>query len=831
MLDLRFPALLTCGLACLASNCNETVIIVDEAEAVLLGNPYDIQPDGMSLSWIESDLDSFDRYELYRSMESGVSTEDSLILESTDPTETIFADSGLEATETYYYRIWVYSTSGDSAASNEVSGTTAWDSSPSAIQLEDPYDITATSMTLAWSASESDDFAYYRLYRSETEDVGEDASLVYSTEERGVLEHADDALTPGTQYCYRVYVEDEWGITTGSNVACATTLDTEAPYCSISRSPVSRPPGEPFFLEAVSCYDNNTPVEDLTVTWDFGDGSGWTTPTTDKATSHSYAYRGGYTVQVSVSDSVYSSIASVPLVVTDTVDIPGGTYSVGRESDTTPWPDLEPARSVSLEAFRMDAYEVTVQAYTAFLNDQGGALGNYSSQQEIAESVDGVYTAHHGHEEHPITGVTWYDASAYCEWTGGWLPTEAQWEAAARGPSDGTNYEYPWGDEVPASLDPVPVNHDDPTNGSVVDVASYETGVTAWDEDVVLWQMAGNADEWVADIYDEDYYQWANDNGDNTEPTGPATSPYDETYYVTRGGSFANDDNPLRVSFRCYADPWEGRGNARGFRCASSPPVVTQVAAGGRHSCSIDSYGLLTCWGDDSQGQATPPGGIFADIDLGEQHSCAVETSGAIACWGDDTLGQVSGVPDGSFTQVSAGYDHTCALDSSGTVHCWGDDTYGQVSGAPSGSFVQVEAGDWHGCALDSHGLLSCWGITTDDCTTPPDASFSSFATGHLHSCALDAHGAVSCWGGNDDGESTPPKTAFATVSAGQSHSCGTDAHGTIDCWGSDYHDQDASPDGTFSQVSAGAYHSCGLDSLGAVWCWGWDFYGQSTVP
>ena len=293
-------------------------------------------------------------------------------------------------------------------------------------------------MTLAWSQSESDDFAGYRLYRSDTEDVGDDATLVYSTEERSVLERTDTGLVPGTTYFYRVYVEDEWGLMTGSNMVSGTTPDTESPYCSISRSPVFRPAGETFFLEAVSCADNSTAVDDLTVSWDYGDGSGWTTPTTEKSTTHSYAYRGAYTVQVAVSDSVFSSIASVPLVVTDVVDIDAGTYTMGSESETTPWPAQEPARSVSLGAFAMDVYEVTVEAYAAFLTDQGGALGHYSSGMQIDESTDGTYTALHGHEDHAATGVTWHDADAYCSWVGGWLahrgPVGGRGQGAQRGP-------------------------------------------------------------------------------------------------------------------------------------------------------------------------------------------------------------------------------------------------------------------------------------------------------------------------------------------------------------------------------------------------------------
>ncbi len=117
---------------------------------------------------------------------------------------------------------------------------------------------------------------------------------------------------------------------------------------------------------------------------------------------------------------------------------------------------------------------------------------------------------------------------------------------------------------------PIPANYADLV-GSPVDVGSYPTGVTAWDAGIAIFNMAGNADEWVFDLYDPAYYQWANDNGDNDNPSGPATSPYppaEPAYRVTRGGSFHNDENPLRTSFRCYADP-HARGPT-GIRCATT---------------------------------------------------------------------------------------------------------------------------------------------------------------------------------------------------------------------------------------------------------------------
>ncbi len=810
--------------------CKEKLQTVELAEPVLLGLPYDIQQDAMTLSWTESRLSSFDRYELYRADSSGVSTEDTLVLNSEDPEEIVFQDTGLGSYQTYYYRVWVYNSAGDSAASNEVSGSTEYDASPSAVILEDPSDITGTTMILSWSQSQAADFGAYRLYRAEQEAVDQGASLVHTANDVGMIDFLDTGLIPNTTYYYRVYVEDEWGIASGSNVVTGTTTNTEAPWCSISRAPTTRPKGERFGFEAVECGDNATAVADLVVRWDFGEGDGWTTATTEKATSHAYSRRGAYAVWLEVSDGSNTFTTSTALVVTDPTLMPADDYLVGREAGSTPWPEIEPERQVSLSAFQLDSFETTTAAYAAFLTAQGGADGHYSASMSIQGAIDGSYTALHGWADKPAVGVTWYDAQAYCAWAGGALPTEAQWEAAARGPYDGPNYQFPWGDELPASLDPVPVNYNN-EEGDVIEVESYPEGVTAWDAGVTLWEMAGNADEWVADFYDPDHYQWAIDNGDSVDPQGPATSPYggdEPEYRVSRGGSFCNDDNPLRVSFRCYADPWQ-RG-PHSFRCTWPPEAKVLVVAGGEHSCSLDTAGFVVCWGDDSYGQAPSPSGSYSDVAAGQAHTCAVGTDGALACWGDDSSGQASPPPSGSFTMVRAGWDHSCALSSTGSIQCWGDDSYGQVS-APDGVFVAVSAGDYHSCAIDAHGAIQCWGMNDHGEATPPAGIFTTVDSGHFHSCAIDADGGAQCWGSDDDGESSPPTDSWVRISAGQAHSCGVTAAGDARCWGSDYYDQSSAPEGAFSEVSAGSLHSCGIDGDGLIQCWGRNNSGQCSAP
>ena len=115
------------------------------------------------------------------------------------------------------------------------------------------------------------------------------------------------------------------------------------------------------------------------------------------------------------------------------------------------------------------------------------------------------------------------------------------------------------------------------------------------------------------------------------------------------------------------------------------------ISAGAYHTCGLRTDGTVACWGYDSLGQSSPPGGTFTQVSAGERHTCGLQTDGTMACWGDNILGQ-SSPPSGTFTQVSAGYNHTCGLKTDGTVACWGLNNNGEAS-PPGGTFSQVSAG------------------------------------------------------------------------------------------------------------------------------------------
>ena len=254
-----------------------------------------------------------------------------------------------------------------------------------------------------------------------------------------------------------------------------------------------------------------------------------------------------------------------------------------------------------------------------------------------------------------------------------------------------------------------------------------------------------------------------------------------------------------------------------------------QISVGSFHTCGLQDDGSAVCWGNNGNGQSTPPGGTFTQVNAGDYNTCNLKSDGSVVCWGNNNFGQ-STPPVGIFYQVSPGYDHTCGLKSDGSVVCWGNDNFGQ-STAPSGTFSQVSAGVWHSCGLKSDGSVDCWGNDNFGQSTSPTGIFSQVSAGGSHNCGLKNDGSIACWGLNNYGQSTPPAGTFTQISAGSAYSCGLMDDGSVDCWGRNAHGEAAPPSGSFTQIDAGGYHTCGITSDGSVDCWGDNSYGQSALP
>lgn len=220
------------------------------------------------------------------------------------------------------------------------------------------------------------------------------------------------------------------------------------------------------------------------------------------------------------------------------VAVAAGAFWMGC-NDSECLSDESPFRQVTLSAFLIDRTEVTRAAYDSCV-DAAACLQPGSGEFCTSDEM----------KANPVTCVSWQDAADYCSWTGKRLPTEAEWEKAARG-TDGRI--YPWG-----GVDPTCSSANfDSCAASSESVGSHPDGASPYG----AVDMAGNAWEWVADWFDPNYYGSA----PNSDPDGPTSG----SLKVLRGGSFSLDAWYARTSNRGRLDP-SGRllGNL-GFRCAS----------------------------------------------------------------------------------------------------------------------------------------------------------------------------------------------------------------------------------------------------------------------
>jgi iron(II)-dependent oxidoreductase len=211
--------------------------------------------------------------------------------------------------------------------------------------------------------------------------------------------------------------------------------------------------------------------------------------------------------------------------------VPAGEFRMGSQE----FEEERPEHRVFLDAFYIDKYEVTNTLYLRFV----GAAGR--SAPTFWQSRWGT-----GPDE-PVLGVTWSDAEAYCQWAGKRLPTEAEWEKAARG-TDGQ--AYPWGDQ----WDPGGANFYGAELGRTVAVGSYPRGVSPYG----VHDMAGNVSEWVSDWYDKNYYR----RSPAQNPRGPDSGEVK----VVRGGSQRDSPIGLRSARRSHFAP-DTRFDRIGFRC------------------------------------------------------------------------------------------------------------------------------------------------------------------------------------------------------------------------------------------------------------------------
>jgi formylglycine-generating enzyme required for sulfatase activity len=229
--------------------------------------------------------------------------------------------------------------------------------------------------------------------------------------------------------------------------------------------------------------------------------------------------------------------------------VPAGEFTMGSNEGSD---DEKPAHRVTLDAYYIDKYEVTVGQYGEFL--EANSFDPPPSWTTMAQP---------SYENRPVVNVDWKDANNYCKWTGKRLPTEAEWEKAARGTDQRI---YPWGNDPPT---PQRANFGKTTwsnHAALVPVGHLEEGKSPYG----VYDLAGNVWEWVSDWYDPDYYT----NSPARNPVGPETGKYK----VLRGGSWDLAPEKLRAARRDFNilsttdyDSPAYRNFNSGFRCAKNP--------------------------------------------------------------------------------------------------------------------------------------------------------------------------------------------------------------------------------------------------------------------
>ena len=230
--------------------------------------------------------------------------------------------------------------------------------------------------------------------------------------------------------------------------------------------------------------------------------------------------------------------------------IPDGCFGMGDHFGEGDLDEL-PVHDVCISAFEMDVHEVTNAEYADCVNE-----GACTEPQYLDSSSRNTYFADPAYDHFPVIYVDWFQAEDYCDWAGKRLPTEAEWEYAARGGLAGKR--YPWGDAISGAH------------------ANYWDSGDPWDNDTSeveyylpngygLYDMAGNVNEWVNGFYDEDYYQYCVDHGIVNDPPGPESG----LNQVYRGGSWGAFAEYLRVALRHPIFPPFHNALNLGFRCAS----------------------------------------------------------------------------------------------------------------------------------------------------------------------------------------------------------------------------------------------------------------------
>ena len=232
-------------------------------------------------------------------------------------------------------------------------------------------------------------------------------------------------------------------------------------------------------------------------------------------------------------NQIFSQVKDPAMVL-----IPAGSFTMGKNSaGITDW---QPEHKVKVDSFYIDKYEVTNRQYHEFCTKTGNPLPEFWGSPIVKCSLE--------YPDHPVVGISFSDAMKYAQWARKRLPTEAEWEYAARGGLPDSN--YPWGNQIDSTL----VNYGKKYK-TTLKVGTFKSNGYG------LYDMGGNVWEWTMDNYGHDYYAESPLNN----PKGPSTG----RFKVIRGGSWHSGAMCIQNYYRNGLSPsWVDF--AVGFRCAKS---------------------------------------------------------------------------------------------------------------------------------------------------------------------------------------------------------------------------------------------------------------------
>lgn len=235
----------------------------------------------------------------------------------------------------------------------------------------------------------------------------------------------------------------------------------------------------------------------------------------------------------------------------DLVAVDGGSYFMGCNQDQEICdPDEIPMHEVSIDDFYISRYEITNWQFCVFLNKSGiGQSATKNGKQLISiheqlsqiDFIDGKFIPETGRESYPVVEVSWFGAAAFCKWAGGRLPTEAEWEYAARGGANSEGYIYSGGN----NLDDIAwhfENSKTPESSNLYEGHGTHPVGEKLPNELGIYDMTGNVYEWCFDKYNRDYYGYS----PNVNPEGPEQG----SSRVLRGGSWGDQSKACRTRYR-----------------------------------------------------------------------------------------------------------------------------------------------------------------------------------------------------------------------------------------------------------------------------------------